>query len=91
MRRWASILSFFLVLTGAAVACGVAGSDGEGPPDPPPPPPALSNDDEGKGSFGTSNFPCPVTEDFDRHQEEVPNSGGLAENTDWYPATVHSC
>lgn len=43
------------------------------------------------GSFGTSNFPCPVTEDYDRHQEEVPNSGGLAENTDWYPATVHSC
>lgn len=57
MRRWASILSFFLVLTGAAVAYGVAGSDGEGPLDPPPPPPALSNDDEGKAVSARRIFP----------------------------------
>ena len=43
------------------------------------------------GSYGTSNFPCPVTEDEDRHQEEVPNAWGQAANSSWWPATTHSC
>jgi len=43
------------------------------------------------GSFGTTNYPCPTTEDFDAHQEQFPNIGGYAENTDWYPATANYC
>ena len=43
------------------------------------------------GGAGTSNFPCPVERDWDRHQEEIPNAGGQAANTSWMPATTHSC
>lgn len=43
------------------------------------------------GSYGTSNFPCPTSRDDDRHQEQRPNAGGLAENTDWFPEAANVC
>lgn len=41
------------------------------------------------GTSGTSNFPCPTSENFDAHQVQIPNKGGQAANTAWFPSTAN--
>ena len=39
------------------------------------------------GTYGSTNFPCPETEDFDAHQKLDPTSTAYAGNADFVPAS----